>query len=437
VRGNTTISHRGSRFEIGRGQNFYGIWAIGNPWPQPIEWWPDTPGGWAAAWARFTSIEPREAITDVRPAVAAAGRESRGRAIGAGGLLAAGVLIGVIGLFPGYFGSASLTGAAPELVPHLFYLAGWAAAAVLVLLGGRKLAAGSLLAAGISVVTLGFFVSDLGTALARGGGGVGAGLVLGIAGWLLCTAGAGVALALRRSGGPGRLRRPDAGTAVVLLIAAIGAAVAFVPSWDRYVLRTASGVVQTLTEGYAFANPGLVIAGNVLVIALFVAAVAAAAAWRPVRAAAALLAGAVIPMVAQIVSAVVGVREGATPAMFGISPGQAAGLGLTINSGVTAAFWFYCVFVLALAAACAWMAVAPEPGRPVPAGLPEPPAPPAPDRLAVPAGMPAPAPAAVAAAPAAAAPAVPPPSGPSAAPRPEARVSRPADPPPTGPAPPS
>ncbi len=435
MRENATISHRGSRFEIGRGQNFYGIWAIGNPWPQPIEWWSDTPGGWAAAWARFTSIEPRPAIADVRPAAAAAGRAPRGRAIGAGGLLAAGVLLGVIGIFPGYFGSASLTGAAPEMVPHLFYLAGWAAAAVLVLLGGRKLAAGSLLAAGISVVTLGFFVSDLGTALARGGGGVGAGLMLGIAGWLLCTAGAGLALALRRAGGPGRLRRPDASTAVVLLIAAVGAAVAFVPSWDRYMLRTAAGVVQTFTEGYAFSNPGLVIAGNVLVIVLFVAAVAAAAVWRPVRAAAALLAGAAIPMVAQIVSAVVGVREGASPAMFGISQGQAAALGLTINSGVTAAFWFYCVFVLALAAACAWMAVAPEPGRPVPAGLPEPPAP---AGLARPAGMPAPSPAAAAASPAgAAAPAAPQPSGPSAAPGSEGGVSRQADPPRTGPAAPS
>ena len=36
VRENVTITYRGARYEFGHGQNFYGIWAIGAPGPQPL-----------------------------------------------------------------------------------------------------------------------------------------------------------------------------------------------------------------------------------------------------------------------------------------------------------------------------------------------------------------------------------------------------------------
>ena len=49
-------------------------------------------------------------------------------------------------------------------------------------------------------------------------------------------------------------------------------------------------------------------------------------------------------------------------ASFGISPAQASQAGLTISSGVTAAFWIYCVFVLALLLVAGWMFL---PQRPV------------------------------------------------------------------------
>ena len=48
----------------------------------------------------------------------------------------------------------------------------------------------------------------------------------------------------------------------------------------------------------------------------------------------------------------------ATPAMFGISQSQAAGL--TISSGLTPIFWVYCVFVVSLLISCAWMLTAPQ-----------------------------------------------------------------------------
>jgi uncharacterized membrane protein YagU involved in acid resistance len=146
----------------------------------------------------------------------------------------------------------------------------------------------------------------------------------------------------------------------MLSLAALGAAIAFAPSWDSYALRTPAGVLRTVTAGNAFSNPGAVIAGDVIVMVALVAIVVAAAAWRPVRNGAALLAGAVIPMAGQAISALILVGQGTSPAQFGIPPAQAAQAGLTITSGVTPAFWIYCAFVVALAALGAWMVLRPR-----------------------------------------------------------------------------
>ena len=100
------------------------------------------------------------------------------------------------------------------------------------------------------------------------------------------------------------------GAVVMLILAALGAAIAFAPSWDSYILRTAAGATQSLTAGNAFANPAPVIAGDVAVMVALVAVVVAAALWRPVRLGAALLAGAIIPMAAQAISALVAGRRG-------------------------------------------------------------------------------------------------------------------------------
>jgi hypothetical protein len=83
-----------------------------------------------------------------------------------------------------------------------------------------------------------------------------------------------------------------------------------------------------------------------------------AALWRPARQGAALLAGAIVPLAAQAISALIQASEPATPAMFGISQSQAAGL--TISSGLTPIFWVYCVFVISLLISCVWMLTAPQ-----------------------------------------------------------------------------
>jgi hypothetical protein len=356
VREKVTISHRGSRYEIGRGNRFYGIWTGGaaQAGSQPFEWWPDTREGWSGAWQRFTAIEAPGTIAAVsRPALLPVGNAAIAAA-----LLAAGVVCGIAGLFPSYVAGASLAHQPAELVPHAIYLAAWSMSAVLILLGGDRLRAGALLGLGASIVTFGLFFADAGQVIAGGAHLAGAGLVLGLVGWLACAAGSTMAVRLGPAGAPGQPRAGQIGPAAALILAGIGAAIAFAPSWDSFVLRAADGTTQSVTAGNAFANPGPVIFGNVAVMVALVAVVAAAALWRPVRLGTALLAGAAVPLVAQAISALVGVAEGATPQQFGISSAEASRIGLTIHSGFTPVFWVYCAFVAALIAAGAWMLAA-------------------------------------------------------------------------------
>jgi hypothetical protein len=396
---NVTIAYRGPKYEVGVGRDFYAIWAVGASRSQPLERWPATPEGWTAAMTKFTELEPPGTFVPVgrrsfASALSFAGKPfaskpfagavlasaSTGSRIAAG-LLAIGVAFGIAGLFPGYFGGASLAAQPTELVPHAIYLAAWTASAALVLLGGARLPAGALLGTGASIVTFGLFLADAGTATA-GGAHMGAGLVLGLLGWLACTAGSVLALRLRtgalnfphRPGDltsrilPGStLARPrgrELGAAAMLVLVALGAAIAFAPAWDSYVLRASTGATESVTAGNAFANPALVIAGDVAVMVAFVGIVIVAALWRPVRHGAVLLAGAIIPMAAQAVSALVLVREATAPTQFGISSAQATQLGLTISNGLTSAFWIYCALLIALAVSCAWMLITPHPVAP-------------------------------------------------------------------------
>jgi hypothetical protein len=364
VRENVTISHRGARYEIGRGQGFYGIWPAGVPQAQPYEWWPETPEGWDGAWTRFSGIEAAGTIVAVGEPAAQAARNRH--AVVAAALLAGGVACGIVGLFPGYLAGTSLAAQPAELVPHAIYFAAWAASAVLIMLGGTRMRVGALLGLGTSIVTFGLFFADAGPAIGHPRL-IGAGLVLGLVGWLACAAGSTLAFLLRPAGAPGRPRGHEMGLTLALAaLAALGTAAAFAPSWDSYTLRTAAGAMQTVTQGNAFANPALVITGDVAVMVALVAVAVTAALWRPVRLGAALLAGAIIPMVAQAISAFVQLGQATSPAQFGISPAQAAQAGLTISSGLTPAFWIYCAFVVALVLTCVRMLIgaAPEPPSP-------------------------------------------------------------------------
>lgn len=409
---NVSIAYRGAHYAIGQGPQFYAIWHAAVPQGQPIEWWPLTPDGWTAAWTRFASVEAPGTIVPV--ATAAAGPASgaatagpviegfsaadrpaaepadsraespRGRLgarIGAG-LIAVGIALGVGGLFPAYVDGASLASQSSDLVPHLIYLAGWAAGGALLLLPGTRRRADALLGLGVSIVTFGLFFADAGTPMAAGAHTMGAGLILSLISWAACTAGVLLAVAtaglLRRArsagqtfaGQGGRQSGHDLVPAITMVLAAVGAAIAFAPSWDRFLLQTANGASQTVTAGNAFSNPGPVIVGDVLVMVLLVVAIIAAVLWRPVRLGAALAAGAILPMVGQAISAVIQVSQPTPPGEFGISAAEARLLGLTITNGLTTMFWVYCAFVATLILLCVWMLIAPDPARSRPLGYP-------------------------------------------------------------------
>ncbi|HEY7014274.1 MAG TPA: hypothetical protein VH480_16065 [Streptosporangiaceae bacterium] len=387
MREDISISYRGAGYEIGRGKHFYGIWTAGATQSQPMEWWPDTPEGWSGAWARFISIEAPGTIVPVSPpapppagparpleAARTALAGARPPAVLAAGLIALGVVLGIAGLFPSYVGGASLASTAELLVPHLIYFAVWAGSAVLILRGGDRLRAGALLGTGLSAVTFGFYLADLGQVISGGAHLMGAGLLLGLLGWAACAAGSVIALRLKPAAPPAMPQRHEIAPVVMLLLAGLGVAAAFVPSWDSFTLQTSTGATQTVTAGYAFANPAAVIAGNVAVMVGLIVVVAAAAVWRPVRFGAALLAGAIAAMAAQALSAVIQVAQGVSPAEFGFSPAQATQAGLTISSGLTPAFWIYCVFLVALIASAAWMLLTPVPAAPARPPAADPPA---------------------------------------------------------------
>jgi hypothetical protein len=291
---------------------------------------------------------------------------SRTRALTAAGLLAAGVVLGIVGLFTNYLGG-SIASKPDELVPHAIYLAAWTASALLIAMGPARQRIGALLGLGTSVVTFGLLAADLATALtAHSPAG---GMWPTLLGWLLATAGAAAGYHRAAAGAPAKPRARETGPLLMLLLAGLGTAAAFAPSWDKFTITASNGASRTITAGNAFANPGLVIAGDVLVMAALVAVVVVAALWRPARLGAALLAGATIPMAAQAISALVQLGEASPAQQVGLSPSQASAAGLTVTAGPTPVFWVYCIFVGALIACCAWLLLAPaqDPARPAPA----------------------------------------------------------------------
>ena len=393
---NETVLYRGASFELGRGPGYYGIWPTGVPRPPSIEWWPETPEGWQGAWARFTTLEPSGAFAPVSPVTpmgpagpagpaAASGpgygapasppANAQTRARTAAGLLGGGIVLGIIGLFPVYYGGSSLASSASDLVPHVIYLVAWLASALLIATGLTRLRAGTLLALGTSIVSGGLFLVDAALAITGGQHLVGSGLIISLAGWVLATAGALTAFWIGPSQARGMPRWDKTSRPVltaVTALAAIGAVIAYAAPWDHYVLRTANGGVHSATLGNAFSYPGAVIFANVVVMVLVVALALAAVLWRPARLGAALLAGAVIPLIAQAISAMI--QIGQNPAgVFGLTPAEASRLGVSVSAGLTAAFWVYLALVIVLAAMAGWLArptrqqsrpLAPEPQPP-------------------------------------------------------------------------
>ena len=123
------ISHRGEKYEIGRGKRFYGIWVVGAPYDAPVDRWPENRDGWQQAWARFAAMEDaghdqgrharaqglaaeawsapgrRRCDGDAPPGRSRRSRGGTPLLLGEG-LLVLGVVLGLAGLFPAYEGVA-------------------------------------------------------------------------------------------------------------------------------------------------------------------------------------------------------------------------------------------------------------------------------------------------------------------------------------------
>jgi hypothetical protein len=281
----------------------------------------------------------------------AAATAATGRRLQLGiGLLAIGIVAGIASLFPEYQGFGSLASTTDSLVEYSGFLAAWTAGLVLILsLRGRP-AFGALVGLGTSAATLGVFSIDLSVAVTGSQARVGPGLVLALLGWLSGTA--GVALAIGR--GPFGWPRWPQGRAIapaaLLVIAALGTALAYGPLSFSY---TWSG--GSLISGDLYpVQLSLVTDANLFLMVVFVAAVIAAVLWVPARLGAAMAVGAIIPMALQAVWTLVAVAE--------FVPSSATG-------DVTPAFKAYCAFIILGVIGAGWLATirdAPQPGLPLP-----------------------------------------------------------------------
>ncbi|HET9691070.1 MAG TPA: hypothetical protein VFP61_07950 [Acidimicrobiales bacterium] len=261
----------------------------------------------------------------------------------AAGLLVAAAVVSLVSIFPDYFAGQRLD-RADEIVPVVVVLAGWLASGLAVAnRHARWVAVGGALGLGVAAADLGQRLTDVGQL--SGGVSGGPGLWLHVAAWVVGALGSVLALVTAgRAGALGRPRRPGPAPAadrllgVIAVVAGLLAAVVFVPSWDRYLITTAAnpGVVVSRTLGYAFdsANPGLVIAGNVLTAVAFGLVPIAAALWRPVRVGAALALGTAVVLAAQVISAAVQVLETPDPRQV-LSAGDIARFRPTVSLHLT------------------------------------------------------------------------------------------------------
>lgn len=51
------ISHRGTRYGVGAGPDFYGLWDLQAPASEPLQRFPRTEQGWREAWTEFTKVD--------------------------------------------------------------------------------------------------------------------------------------------------------------------------------------------------------------------------------------------------------------------------------------------------------------------------------------------------------------------------------------------
>lgn len=341
-----------TRYELSKGDDFYGVVDTAADGRPVIARFPLSAAGWFSARGLCEQMK----LNSAGSTSAAIGDELPSAPLAVPALLiAAGVLLGFVGLFPNYSSLSSLASHSDQLVAHLFSLVGWAVVAALIAWRRPMARAASAFGIGLSAMSIGFLLTDVTTIASSRGETAGAGIYLALIGWALCAIGSvAAALASWRSLDTGLVSPTRRRYAVLAGLVVIFSIITFALPWDRYRLNVgATGQVQTVTAGNAFANPGSVIVCELIVMAAMAVLLFGSTLLRSIRVGAALFAGALLPLVAQIVSAVL---QPAPPlTAFGVTPQIAAQEQMRLDAGYTSWFYLFCMSIALLIVVDAWM----------------------------------------------------------------------------------
>jgi hypothetical protein len=345
-----TITQQGLRYALGRDSDGYAVLDTAAGGTTVVARFPLTAQGWFSARREFERLEqPPSATSPITMQSSVVPGSMNVRAA----VILAGVTIGTTGLFPSYFSGVSLASHVDQLLPHLVYLLGWAVAGIL-LLTPRLARVGAVGAVGLSVMSFSFFVTDVGTAVSSSAQSGGPGLYLSLVGWALCAGGSFAALVSTHDATSRNSLHLHERLLIPGLIVVVGAAITFALPWDSYhLLAAATGQSESFTAGYAFSNPGAILIGELITMAAMVVLLGLALAWRPIVTGTALFVGAMVPLVAQLFSALL--QPAPSLAQFGVSAAVASQDQVHLSAGYTPWFYLYCAAIGLLVIAGGWM----------------------------------------------------------------------------------
>jgi len=250
-----------------------------------------------------------------------------------GGLLLICLGLHIGAMFPPYPGlpASPVVSSSWEIAVYVCLEIGWALAAVLVL-SRVSVAGGAALGAGLGAVELGLLAVDIANGFQVSNGSE-AGAWLALAGLGFGAAGVLVTASTVPLGMP---RPPQGRSAVLMLIATFAVVLAYLPSWDKWsAVAPSLHVSGSVTEGNAFSQPAVVMAGVLLTVIGFAFVAVLGSVWSPTTVGAWATAGAVIALSSQLISAVFQLSEAVPSTAFGVSAAQARSVGLKISTSLT------------------------------------------------------------------------------------------------------
>gem|GEM_PF-1667732 len=246
-------------------------------------------------------------------------------------LICLGLHIGA--MFPPYPGlpASPVVSSSWEIAVYVCLEIGWALAAVLVL-SRISVAGGAALGAGLGAVELGLLAVDIANGFQVSNGSE-AGAWLALAGLGFGAAGVLVTASTVPLGMP---RPPQGRSAVLMLLATFAVVLAYLPSWDKWsAVAPSLHVSGSVTEGNAFSQPAVVMAGVLLTVIGFAFVAVLGSVWSPTTVGAWATAGAVIALSSQLISAAFQLSEAVPSTAFGVSAAQARSVGLKISTSLT------------------------------------------------------------------------------------------------------